>query len=86
MELWQWALLWVVLQVIQTVQLALFGKKLTRTMVPPPPLQAPPPMAAVHFPAMKQQPGGYCRNCGSLTPAQNLDQHSLCPRCSAAAE
>lgn len=76
MELWQWALVWLALQVIQTVQIALVGRKVTRTLLPPPPLQhlqAPPPMAAA---------GGYCRNCGALTPSRALDASSHCPRCS----
>lgn len=77
MELWQWALCWLALQAIQTVQIALVGRKVTRTLVPPPPLhslqqQAPPPLAA---------PAGYCRNCGSLTPAQALGADGVCLRC-----
>lgn len=56
----------VALQVLQTIQIAIVGRKVARTLAPPP-LRVPPA-------------AGACSQCGTLTPIAAL-KLGLCPQC-----
>jgi hypothetical protein len=57
----------VLLQVLQTIQIAIVGRKVTRTLAPPP-LRIPQPLAAV------------CKQCGAFTHPTAL-RDGLCVEC-----
>jgi len=58
------------LQVLQTIQIAVVGRKVSRTMIPPP-MAAPPPQQYMH---------PFCVKCGALTQPTML-RDGLCPDC-----
>lgn len=61
--------LWLGVQLLQTIQLALLGRKVTRTLMPPPMQAAAPPLYRT------------CRACGQLKAVGELNDQGLCPDC-----
>lgn len=78
METWQWVIglvVWLALQVLQTIQIAIVGRQVKRTLSPPPMFPPPPPTAAAPYYA-----DPFCTKCGALTPPREL-RDGLCPDC-----
>jgi uncharacterized paraquat-inducible protein A len=69
-EPWQLFLAWLAVQILQTIQIAIVGRKVTRTLMPPP------------F-AQQQQPAyRLCSGCGQLRSHAEM-RDGLCSGCSA---
>ena len=73
-EPWQLFLAWFVVQLLQTAQVYFLGRKVTRTLMPPPFLRQSP------------QPPPYayrcCVRCGELRSSRELDADQVCRDCS----
>lgn len=74
MEPWQIALVWIAVQVLQTFQVWLLGRKVTRTLIPP-------PFLAPQQPTQPQPSYRTCRACGELRPVGDLSESGLCSDC-----
>ena len=75
-DVWQLIVIWFAAQCLQTVQLWLLGRKVTRTLMPPPFVQ-------LRQSLPNGEPVSYrtCRGCGALKPLQELTD-GQCESCS----
>lgn len=74
-DVWQLIILWFAVQLLQTLQLWLLGRKVTRTIMPPPFVQ-------VRQSLPNGQPALYrtCRSCGNLRHVDQLED-GMCESC-----